>query len=175
MNFAETAVKDHSAEQRPSRAGPHPQQGSHSLASGCQNRNSHGVEMDPKPGFLPSTGVRLSCSGTAQITAESLPQAQDLAWCVQLSHRSCPTVTSPSQSPPNPGARLQPPSSWAIAGIKGKRRTTTATWKELRAAWHELCYSGSSAKQRQFPCTPPWVALFQSYLVLVRSTICFYY
>lgn len=43
--------------------------------------NSHGVEMDPKqtqPGFLPSTGVRLSYSGTVQITGESLPHTQDL-------------------------------------------------------------------------------------------------
>lgn len=50
MNFAETAVKDHSAEQSPSPAGP--QQDSHSLASGHCSRQFPWCRNGPQSSFV---------------------------------------------------------------------------------------------------------------------------
>lgn len=92
MNFAETAVKDQSAEQSPSPAGPYPQEDSHSWPWAIAAGNSHGAQMDPKTVFLPSTGVRLGYRGTAQITGESPPHAQDQGW-------HCAFPAAPQSSP----------------------------------------------------------------------------
>lgn len=119
MNFAESAVKDHSAEQSPSRAGPYSQQDSHSLASGHWNRqfpwSRNGPQTDPTRFLAQHWGeVKLQWHGSNHRRESPTHPGSGLILHVSSRSANQPTITSLLQLtiPKNPGARLQPHSSW---------------------------------------------------------------
>lgn len=160
MNFAETAVEDHSAEQSPSPAGPYPQQDSHSLALGHRSRQFPWSRSGPQTSSPVQHWGEVKLQWHSSNPSRVSPVLRIWLTLVfsaipQTSPQSRPFYGWQSPKTQEQGCSLR--AAGAAAGIKGKNRITISVWRELMAGWH----SGNLAKQRQFPCTPPWVVLFQ--------------